>query len=140
MKAVGYQVRTSLTIEQAARLFQQTTQGMYNGSAKFGAGFRRLTGQGGGHGLRFFTPDDSDNPFARLDAATFSAGVSIPKFAGSGGGDVVIQMFAWEREGGRELKLITPYTIGSASASKKALQEVTAAFRAADREAQVNDL
>ena len=138
MKVDGYTIISGLSVANLAEVFRRTTEGMYGGKAKLGAGLRRLSGQvPTGQRLEFFTPKD-DSPFASLetDQPQFSVGVSIPKFVGSGGG-IVLQAFIWDRGPHRETKIVTPYTVGSSSSSKTALAKLADAYRDADTSARV---
>lgn len=139
MKVDSYRVESRLTVVNLAEVFRSTAEGLYSGKAKAGAGFRRLIGQlPAGQRLEFFTPKD-DSPFAVLDRdrAHFAVAASIPKFAGSGGGNVVLHCYIWDRHVHRSISLLSPHTIGSSSSSKSALAKVVEAIRTADPGARV---
>lgn len=143
MRVIGYGVTTTLSVKEQATIFQDTAESMFKGVAKLGAGLRRLSGQvPGGQGLNFFTPSSSDDPFDLLDddKPTFSVGVSIPKFAASGGGNVVVHLYTWDRGDHRETKLQAPYTMGSAGATRKAVDQFAAQLGRHDADAKIAQL
>ncbi|WP_142211942.1 hypothetical protein [Streptomyces sp. SLBN-118] len=142
MRISGMDMRTCLTVEQAASVFQETAASMFTGAAKLSAGLRRLTNQlPGAQRVEFFTPR-SESPFAALesDEADFCVGVSIPKAAGSGGGVVVVQFFAWDRGDHREIRLRSPSTIGSSGSTRQVLVGLRQAYAAKDTQLKIQEV
>ncbi|MER6470035.1 hypothetical protein [Streptomyces collinus] len=72
------------------------------------------------------------------DKEDFSVGASIPKAMGSGGGNVVVHLYVWDRKDHREIRLRAPSSIGSAVATRKALETLRQAYQAADPRLEVH--
>jgi hypothetical protein len=141
MRVAGFTVFSSLGVKENADLFKSTTSGMYGGSAKFAAGVRRISGQmKTAQRLEFFKPTN-DSPFSALDddVEDFAVGVSIPKAVGTGGGSIVLQLFVWDRGDRREARVRSPYSIGSASSTRKALNALGLAYQEADPGAAIRE-
>lgn len=132
MRNARVHVATQLDTRDLAEIFQETTQEIYGIGGKLGSFKRIIKGQAS-TSIEYYTPRD-DSPFSSLDTdkATFTVGVSIPKFSSTGGGDVTLHMYVWDRGDHREVELLAPYTVGSAIASKRALDNLVTAVQSAD--------
>ena len=83
--------------------------------------------------FEYFTPRD-DSPFSVLDddKLTFSVGVTVPKFAGTGDGEVTLHMYVWDRRTVRDVMLASPHTFASASSARKAVDRILSQIRSHD--------
>jgi hypothetical protein len=127
MKTSSVSFTTHESVQDVATHFRLFATSKYSGAVKLAAGLRRITGTlAGATGVEFFTPK-GDDQFDAIDTdpPSFSVGASIPKLSGTGDGNVVIQLYLWERGTHRDGRIITAYSLGARSASLRALDEVT---------------
>ena len=139
MRTLGTRLNTLLATKDLAEYFRQATESLYGLKGRFGSLARSFT-QPGGNSFEYFTPRD-DSPFSSLeeDKPGFSVGVNIPKFAGTGGGETTVHMYVWDRGSHREVVLVSPHTIGSASSAKKAVSRILTELSQHDSDLQVVD-
>jgi hypothetical protein len=130
MKTSGFNFTTQDSMQDIANQFKQFANSMQGGAAKLAGGLRRALGKmSDAQGVEFFTPKGND-PFDALntDPPGFAVGVTIPKFIGTGGGNIVLQLYLWDRGSHREGRVVTPYSSGAASASRNALDQLAQAL------------
>lgn len=131
MKTARVNLNTDLALRDLAAVFQNATGSMLGSAQKFG-------GLVHGGKFQYFTPNTS-SAFAVLeeDPATFSVGVNIPKFNRSGDGMITLHMYIWDRGDGREVALISPYTLATGHSANKAIDRLVAAIQEQDPSARL---
>ncbi|MEU6050634.1 hypothetical protein AB0M94_00820 [Streptomyces xanthochromogenes] len=142
MRISGFDMSTDLTVQEAASVFQQTAASLFTGTAKLSARLRRLTNQlPDAQRVEFFTPL-SESPFTapENDQADYCVGVSIPKAAGSDGGVVIVQLFAWDRGDHRDIRLRSASAIGSSGATRQVLAALSQAYAARDTRLKIQEV
>ena len=139
MKATGVRLSTQLSVRDLGCIFQESTQRMYGAKekfAKFVRGFTQVS-----NNFEYFTPRD-DSPFSALDddKPTFSVGVTVPKFAGTGDGEVTLHMYVWDRGTVREVMLASPHTFASGSSARRAVDRVLNQIRFHDGDVSAHSI
>ncbi len=130
-------VHTSLSTKQCAELFQQAVEKSRGIGSRLGGFAAQMTGkdQSG-----YFTPTD-DSPFSSLDddKPDFSVGVLIPKFnAGAQGNAAALHMYVWDRGESREVRLISPHSLGGGMHASRLVGKAVDAFQVADPSSRVS--
>lgn len=122
MKTVSTTWSSSLPTQQIAGIFRATSERI------FGSGFRRVLSRvpvpGGSTKIAFFTPKDSDSPFAQFEEKpTFSVGVQGPQGGGFNAAlPVTVHMYVYENNGTRRVEFFAPY--GGSSFKGRAIEHV----------------
>ena len=103
---------------------------MYGVLGKFGAHKRGQT-------LEFYSPTRDTFTELETDGPNFAVGVSIPKLNFTGGGTIAVHMYIWDRGEIRQVKFVSPYTIGTAPSARRAVSRMVEAVVAHDSRARV---
>lgn len=138
MHVSGFSMLTHLSTHDVAAEFQDFCSGTYKGAARAAGMLRKAFGQmPDARGVEFFTPRDT-SPFSQLDEdpPIFSAGATMPKASGTGGGVVTLQIYIWDRQDHREVRFRAPAAMGSSSATNRRLEDLKAAYAQIDPGAQ----